>query len=137
MTEADLPVWREEIERHFTHEIRDHFAAEEAVVFPAARAVHTLGSLVNELSAEHVALREDFERARAGTMNIEQIRDFAQRLAEHIRKEERQLFEGMQAQLSSAEMEYVGRQLAEALASVEDSCLVPKDRTRLRPKAGN
>jgi len=132
--ETELAGWREEIERHFMHEIRDHFAAEEAVVFPVAQRVQELKGIVEELIAEHVVLREDFERARAGTMSVEQLRAFARRLAEHVRKEERQLFEGMQAHLSPAEMAVVGRELMIALAHVDESCLLPDQRTRVRPR---
>ena len=134
ISDAELPGWREEIERHFTHEIRHHFAAEEAVVFPAARRVQALEPVVRELITEHARLREDFDQARAGTMSVEQIREFARRLAEHVRKEERTLFEGMQAHLSAAEMERVGRDLGEALAEVDESCRLPDERTRVRPK---
>ena len=134
ISDAELAVWCEEIERHFAQEIRDHFAAEEAVVFPVARRVEALEPVINELTAEHVRLRKDFERARAGTMSVEQVREFARQLAEHVRKEERQLFEGMQAHLTPAEMEGVGRKLAEALAHTDESCLLADERTRLRPK---
>ena len=35
--DADLQAWQEEIEQHFEQEIKFHFAAEESVLFPAAR----------------------------------------------------------------------------------------------------
>jgi hemerythrin-like domain-containing protein len=135
MSDAELPVWQDEIERHFTHEIRDHFAAEEATVFPVAQGMPTLAPLVKELITEHGRLREDFERARSRAMNGEQIREFARRLAEHVRKEERQLFEGMQAHLSAAELEHMGQALAARLTEVDESCLLPDERTRVRPKS--
>jgi hypothetical protein len=68
-------------------------------------------------------------------MSAEQMREFAGRLAEHVRKEERQLFEGMQAHLSAVEMERVGRELAGRLAQNDESCLLPDERTRLRSKS--
>jgi len=132
--DAELPTWRNEIERHFAHEIRDHFAAEEAVVFSVARRVEELKGVVEELIAEHVVLRGDFEAARAGTMSVDQVREFARRMAEHVRKEERQLFEGMQGHLSAAEMADVGRELVTALAHVDNSCQLPDRRTQVHPK---
>ena len=47
IAEKDLPAWLAEIRQAFEAEIKIHFAAEEAVVFPEARRVG-LGSLVEE-----------------------------------------------------------------------------------------
>lgn len=130
----DLRAWRHEIDQIFTLEIRHHFAAEEAVLFPRARQFDELAALVEELKAEHRSLQRDFADAGAGTMDERGLRDFAQRLSGHIRKEERQLFEELQKLLTIEELKELGGQIAEALKSVDASCLLPNERTRLRPK---
>lgn len=130
----DLRAWRHEIDQIFTLEIRHHFAAEEAVLFPRARQFDELAALVEELKAEHRSLQRDFADAGAGTMDKRGLRDFAQRLSGHIRKEERHLFEELQKRLTNEELKELGGQIAEALKSVDASCLLPNERTRLRPK---
>src|SRR5215469_2269035 len=94
-TPKELRVWQSEIVQHFEQEIRHHFDAEERHLFPAARQFSDLNSLVDELVAEHTQLRDYFSRALASTLNTLELRAFAEILSSHIRKEERQLFEGM------------------------------------------
>jgi len=89
---ADLHAWQSEIELLFEQEIKFHFSAEENVLFPAARKFSELIPLLEELSADHTALRESFSQAIARRTSPEDLPIFAQRLATHIRKEERQLF---------------------------------------------
>jgi hypothetical protein len=57
-----------------------------------------------------------------------------EKLASHIRKEERQLFEEMQKLMSPEEMEAMGLALQQALANASQACLLPNEATRLRPK---
>lgn len=132
--EDDLRAWRQEIDQIFAQEIRYHFAAEEAVLFPRARQFDALITLVEELMAEHSVLRKDFGEAGAGTLDRDQLRDFGRRLSTHIRKEERQLFEELQRLLSVDELKEVGGQIEEALKAVDASCLLPNERTKLQPK---
>src|SRR5215475_5942279 len=64
-TARELQAWQAEVEQHFALEIRYHFSTEEKEVFPLARQVASLVPLVEELLAEHIRLREYFERAQA------------------------------------------------------------------------
>ncbi|MGD0987329.1 MAG: hemerythrin domain-containing protein [Candidatus Sulfotelmatobacter sp.] len=130
--EEDLQAWQTEIERHFEPEIRIHFAAEEAEVFPVARKFPELTSLVDELISDHASLREGFLQARR--MSVEALPVFAQKLSAHIRKEERQLFERMQELMDPSDLANLGKQLETALAEVAQSCLLPTDVTKLRRK---
>ena len=54
---TDLRAWQEEMERDFAQEITIHFAAEESALFPAARQFPELIPLLEELTADHAALR--------------------------------------------------------------------------------
>jgi iron-sulfur cluster repair protein YtfE (RIC family) len=132
---TELHAWHQEIDQHFQQEIQYHFAAEEAVVFPAAQRFRELVVLVAQLVEEHRTLREDFAQAREGALTPERLREFAARLSAHIRKEERQLFEELQRRLSSAEIVELGERLKEALRAVDASCTLPNEYTRLRPRS--
>jgi len=123
--EADLELWQAEITRHFQQEIGIHFAAEELVLFPAAKEFDELASLVEELSGEHTMLREDFAQAEARGLSAEGILGFAQRLSAHIRKEERQLFERVQELMSKEEIADLGAILEETFKDAALVCTLP------------
>lgn len=118
--------WQEEIAQQYETEIKVHFAAEEQIVFPAARSFRELVRLVEELLAEHQSLRANFAQAEARQMSVEELVAFARRLAEHIRKEERQLFERLQHLMKPEELGVLGRELERALESAAQVCSLPQ-----------
>jgi hemerythrin-like domain-containing protein len=131
--ETDLQAWQSEITQHFRTEIAVHFSAEEKVLFPIARRFEELLLLVEDLLADHAYLREKFAAAEANRLSAMELTEFAQRLSAHIRKEERELFEQMQALLSAEELRSLGQQLEQALKEATDTCILPSNATRLRP----
>src|SRR5579872_4585180 len=130
--EIDLEAWQAEIQQQFESEIAVHFAAEEEILFPAAANFTELQALIEELLADHAVLRDYFARAAARDVNLQGLADFGEKLAQHIRKEERQLFEGMQRVMSLKELGVLGIALDEALKNVSQSCALPSDASRLR-----
>ena len=130
--ESDLSTWQSEIAQHFQNEIRIHFAAEENVLFPAARRFPALVPLVEELLLDHFLLRESFAQAEAHAMSATDVSAFAECMSTHIRKEERQLFERLQELMTPEELALLGKNLEEALKDVAQTCLLPADPTRLR-----
>jgi hemerythrin-like domain-containing protein len=104
--------------------------AEETVVFPAARRRGELIPLLDELLADHTALRESFAQAEAGTMSAAELSAFGQRMSSHIRKEERQLFERMQELMNPEELALLGQHLEEALKDAAQACQLPAAATR-------
>lgn len=126
-TAREVEAWQSEVDQHFTLEIQYHFAAEEKEVFPLARKTAGLEPLVEELLAEHKQLRDYFEHARARTLDGSALRQFAEMLAAHIRKEERGLFEEMQKQVSPAELEKMGGHVEEDLTPAADACITPTE----------
>ena len=132
---ADLDTWQSEIEQHFEQEITLHFSAEEQVLFPAARHLPELIPLVEDLIADHAALRKSFSQAKARTLSAETLPAFAQHLSTHIRKEERQLFEGLQKVMTSEDLATMGSALDEALKNASQACAMPNEATRPRSKA--
>ena|SRR5437588_2474427 len=131
--DADLAAWQAEIAQLFQSEVKFHFAAEELVLFPAARKFPELIPLVEELLSDHAALRESFARAEGRAMSATELCAFGRRTSLHIRKEERQLFERMQESMSREELALLGQTLDEALNDAVQACSVPADATRLRP----
>jgi hemerythrin-like domain-containing protein len=92
----DPQHWQREIARLYESEIRYHFEAEEKVLFPFAERAPSLRDLVDELRVEHVSLRHYAAGAAAGRLTVPELQLFAACLSAHVRKEESQLFEGMQ-----------------------------------------
>jgi hemerythrin-like domain-containing protein len=108
----DLAYWNREVAASWKRELRWHFQAEEEVLFPAAGRVPALAPVVEQLLAQHAALRVFFSAAEKGTLSAADLLRFRQALTGHVRKEERDLFEGMQTALSAEEMATVGRELS-------------------------
>jgi hypothetical protein len=133
IAERDLEAWQAEIE-HFEEEIAIHFDAEEHIVFPAAVPFPELAGLVEELVGDHVALLRFFAQARRRAMSAQILPSFAQQFSAHIRKEERQLFEGLQRLMSAQELQSLGIRLEKALKDSSSTCLLPLEATRLRAK---
>lgn len=132
--EVDLAAWQSEIQQIVEQEIAVHFAAEETEVFPPAENFAELRSLVAELKAEHETLRGYFSKAGNREFERDDLRRFGESLSQHIRKEERQLFEGMQRKLSAEELSAIGQALDRALGEAPETCLLPNEKTRLRSK---
>jgi hemerythrin-like domain-containing protein len=132
--ELDLEAWQAEIQQLFENEIEIHFTAEEKELFPTAEPFPDLQPLVRELLAEHTELRQYFSRAASRSLDRPSLASFGQRLVTHIRKEERQLFEGMQRVMSSRELAGLGSALNEALKSASRACALPNQTTRLRAR---
>jgi hemerythrin-like domain-containing protein len=122
---STLSEWQAEIAQQFEAEIKVHFAAEEQIVFPAALAFRELGPLVEELLADHKWLRASFAKAEAREMSAKEIGAFARKLSEHIRKEERQLFERMQELVRPEEFARLGQELDRALEGATQICAIP------------
>jgi len=133
--DIDREAWQSEIQQHFEQEIGVHFAAEEKELFPVAARLPDLHELVEELLAEHAVLREFFSRATARTLEAPGLQDFVEKLARHIRKEERQLFEQMQRLMKPGDLAVLGSALALALKEASQACILPSASTRLRPKS--
>ena len=102
------------------HEYFGHFAVEERFVFPVARKAIPDPSLVDALLADHEELRSCFallqrrppEQCRALLLQI------GKRLVRHIRREERELFQALQASLDDGAMNALGRHVEEQLPAM-------------------
>jgi len=125
---ADLDAWQEEIAGIWQSEIRFHFEAEEKVLFPAAHRHASLQPLVSQLLSEHATLRDFFARAKMRQMDAAGLKTFGETLSQHIRAEERQLFEECQRQMPADEMARIGAAMDEDFAKSGmpgTSCALP------------
>jgi hemerythrin-like domain-containing protein len=123
---VNTDAWQEEIQQIVEQEIAIHFAAEEKELFPAAARFASLKDLVEELRAEHAILRDLFARASTRSLQTQELQSLAEKLARHIRKEERQLFEGMQKLMEPQELAALGAALDEALKTAAQACALEK-----------
>ncbi len=103
--------WQQEITTLFENEIRYHFEAEEKVLFLFAQRAPSLRDLVDELRIEHISLRQYAAGAAAGRLSVPELQLFSASLAAHVRKEEQQLFEGMQEFFPAEELARAGADL--------------------------
>jgi len=129
---VELEPWLTELQQIYEQEIGAHFAGEEKEIFPKAARFADLQPIVDELRREHSVLREYFVKAATRTITTEELRALGERLSAHIRKEERQLFEGMQKEMSDEELSQIGAALEQALKDVSQACLLPTAATKLR-----
>ncbi|MGE0407257.1 MAG: hemerythrin domain-containing protein, partial [Candidatus Korobacteraceae bacterium] len=98
------------------------------VLFPAAEKITGLLPLVGELRREHVRLREFAAGASAGQLAEADLLEFAALLSSHVRKEEGELFEGIQQALAPEAMQRLGSALQrwfEASGMPGGSCGIP------------
>jgi len=80
--------------RFFEGDLVTHFQAEEEVLFPAMLDISGTTAIIGELLAEHNKLRaliDQLHQTKTSSLAAT-LREFADTLEAHIRKEERELF---------------------------------------------
>ena len=106
-------------------ELLGHFRVEEQTLFPAVRP-YGGATLVDGLVADHRAM-EDLVRRLARSSDRDRIpllTEFWQLLRRHIRTEERELFEAIQAKIEPDRLAALGEEVA---AAVERACPLADD----------
>jgi iron-sulfur cluster repair protein YtfE (RIC family) len=92
---------------HFQTEMREHFHCEETIVFPALSCIEDLRPVIAELLHEHRELAAMVEHLRSEP-DVQRLEVFAEMLTQHVRKEERILFEQAQRLLSREDLDRIG-----------------------------
>ena len=90
----------------FERELEPHFRVEETLLLPALRAVGE-DALVERTAADHAFLRAVALAAKAG--RSDGLVAFAERLTDHVRFEERELFPCCEARLPAAVLDAVAQ----------------------------
>ncbi len=94
-------------------ELFAHFSMEEEILFPAVRESLDSADVVDDLIAQHREMEKLIERiALAGDeQRIPLLRQFGELLSRHIRVEERQLFQEIQAKVAAEELGRLGQRI--------------------------
>ena len=116
---GDLEHMREDVRGFYDSEGARHFAAEEQVLFPAADRFSELRPLTEQLRAEHRELRSRV--AVIGEADAELLLEFAEMLSRHIRSEENELFEKMQALIPAEELHALAKPIETAVGGAQCS----------------
>jgi hypothetical protein len=105
-------------QRFFEGEGRRHFAIEERLLLPALPAGDDdWASCVRRVRADHDAIRaaaDAFGPGAAGATDVAAARSLGQRLADHVRFEERVAFELLERRLPASELDRLGAAVADA-----------------------
>lgn len=90
----------------YSKHIVSHFYTEEKILFPAVSGYNArIDDLIAELQAEHSQIISLFEQLKLGISKAETMDKLGRLLTHHVRKEERELFESIQASVPPAVLE--------------------------------
>jgi hemerythrin-like domain-containing protein len=97
---------RDFILQFWQDDLLKHFEAEEQVLVPFAKPYTIIEPLITRMLLEHqqIVLLINRINNEARAEQLETIKEFADKLEQHIRFEERELFEQMQLSLSAEDM---------------------------------
>ena len=103
----------------FETDLETHFAVEEGIVFPVMSGIEEAGEIVEQLVDEHrkLAMLVDRLREPLGLELSALLREFADLLESHIRKEERILFPCYEKTISPQTADQVRSQVLEIIGS--------------------
>jgi hemerythrin-like domain-containing protein len=106
-TSANIQKLAQRIVDRYEIEIINHFEIEERVLFPEVRKLEGDWSILDELISEHRRLGALVETLRTAPTR-EFLEQFAQLLRSHIRREENELFQSIQAQMPADILKALG-----------------------------
>lgn len=96
----------------FLKHLQPHLQLEERVLFPFVRDRHPeLDRLIGELELEHQQVQDQTGELRFGENMPEKLNRLGHLLENHIRKEERELFEKIQDLLPEEDLQELQRQI--------------------------
>jgi len=97
----------------YEEKLKPHFAAEENILFPAVKnRSPEISTLVGELISEHRQLFSLIESVNTTADKKERLNEIGMLLEQHIRKEERRLFEMIQQAMNGEELLELERKLS-------------------------
>jgi hemerythrin-like domain-containing protein len=108
--------WCARVVERFDAELAGHFAAEEKILFPAAREFAG-DEPVDALIAEHRRMEEQVGALRQSSRH-EVLEDFLELLRSHIRKEENELFQLLQERMPAEALSALAAPLGEMVIEV-------------------
>jgi len=111
--------------RFFEGDLMTHFQAEEEFLFPAMREIAGTTEIIDELLGQHRKMRALIDQLRQIEISLlaATLKEFADTLEAHIRKEERELFPIYEQQALPETISRVER----AIVSLIGSALQPRN----------
>lgn len=92
----------------YEKELKNHFKDEEQILLPYLKEKDVeLDALISEILNEHIILKERILSLNDNPNLVNQLDEIGRILDEHVRKEERILFEKAQAILNESELEQI------------------------------
>ena len=101
---------------HWEAQGRQHFEVEEGVLLPAWLELDPTAdrALMARVADEHLVIRTIVRGARAGTLDLDGLREAGRLMAEHVRFEERELFPLIESGIEPTLLAQLGEELAAA-----------------------
>lgn len=108
--------------RFYEGDLVTHFQAEEEFLFPALREIPAATEIVDELLAEHGQMRQLIDQLRLVAISsiAATLKEFADTLEAHIRKEERKLFPIYEEQASPETIARIERAIVSLIGSASE-----------------
>lgn len=121
-TQADAEAVRRAAVEFWECDGQQHFRQEEELLLPAlAAGTSTADPDIERVRIDHADLRSRFSNLSAGPgVGPEALRQLGQRLQDHVRFEERTLFERAQTELDPQQLAAIGREGPARGINVED-----------------
>jgi iron-sulfur cluster repair protein YtfE (RIC family) len=110
----------EKVIRFFESDLKTHFAVEETIVFPAMSEIEETSTVIEKLIEEHRAITSLIQRLQQvrGLLQLSRLlREFANLLEAHIRREERVLFPCYERNIPPQQAGQVKIQVLEVIGS--------------------
>lgn len=104
--------------KFFEENLVPHFNKEEKILFTISKNKNAeIDRLINELIFQHKAIYSLVNKLRKSSEPKIELNELGMLLESHIRKEERELFQGIQNVLTESEMEKLEKDLGESSTS--------------------
>lgn len=104
--------------KFFEENLIPHFNKEEKILFTISKNKNAeIDRLINELIFQHKAIYSLVDKLRKSSEPKIELNELGMLLESHIRKEERELFQGIQNVLTESEMEKLEKDLGESSTS--------------------
>jgi hypothetical protein len=114
----DLPGVRDDVLTFWIGHGAKHFRIEEELLLPAFAAVgDPTDDAVVAVLTDHVWIRERMARLAAGELDLAGVHELGERLAAHVRHEERVLFPLIERTLGPDALTSLGRRISAAEAA--------------------
>jgi len=114
----------------FNSDLKIHFKDEEEILFPLLRDKSSeLDKLIDELLDEHNIIEKGISSLKQSDELVKQLDEIGVILENHIRKEERILFQGAQSVLSDVELVDIKNSIEKSRENFKKVCLTTSLKT--------